>query len=236
MKKDFIKYTMKKLTIILYLLLFSLISAMLFINHFEHTLGKELINCGENQIRYLTTIVMNNSIRKYLKEEKKDYLIKEKNEKGEITYISYNIKNINEATTKITQILENDLHNMMKGNFKDINLNLDKITKDYYEKIEDGVILTVSLGTATGSSLLTNIGPKIPLKLKLVGEVTTTIEPNIKEYGLNNAMIEIYAKIKETTTIQMPFLSKNVTIENKIPLSMEIIQGNIPEYYIDKKN
>ena len=30
----------------------------------------------------------------------------------------------------------------------------------------------------------------------------------------------------------MPFLSKEITITNKIPLTMEMIQGSIPEYYI----
>ena len=49
-------------------------------------------------------------------------------------------------------------------------------------------------------------------------------------------MLEIYINTKITTLIQMPFLSKEVTIKNKIPLTIEIIQGNIPEYYIDNKN
>lgn len=223
----------KTLTIILYLLLIALILSMIFIYYFEHKLGRDLINCGENQVRYITNIVINNSIRKYLQKENNiDFLIKEVNDKNEITLVRYNTKEMNKVTTELTELIEKDIQSMMKGNFNDINLNVDKITEDYYEKIKDGMIFTVSLGTATGSSILANLGPKIPLKLKLASDVTTQIESNIKEYGLNNAMVEIDAKINVSLIIQMPFLSKRININNKIPITMEIIQGNLPEYYM----
>ena len=220
-------------TIVLYLILFALISAFIFIYYFQKTLGPGLIRCAENEVRYITTLVMNNSIRKYNKENiSNNYLEITKNNKGEITLIRYNTKAINDTTTKITELLEKDLQNLTKANFKDIDLKLNTITEDYYEKINDGIIFTISSGTATGNNLLANIGPKIPLKLKLVGEVETNLKSKVKEYGLNNAMIELYIECKATTIIQMPFLSKEITITNKIPLTMEIIQGNLPEYYM----
>ena len=223
------------ITIILYIFLFTLIASFLFLYHFQKKLGPELITCAENQVKDLTTLVTNNSIRKFLQKESPNYIIKEKDEKGEITFITYNTKEINKTTSQITKIIETDLKNLMQGNIKDIELNTNIITQEYYEKINNGIIFTVSIGTATGNSLLANIGPKIPLKLKLVGGVTTKIESEVKEYGLNNALIEISAITKVTTVIQMPFLSKEVILENKIPLTMEIIQGNIPKYYIGNK-
>ncbi len=221
------------ITFILYLFLFVFIGSVIFIYYFQKKLGPELITCAENQVKYLTTLVVNNSIRKYHKTSTEDNFLKmTKNEQGEIILIEYNTKTINETTTKITEILESDLQNMTKGNLQEIDLKLDKITEDYYEKINDGIILTVSVGTATGSSLLANTGPKIPLKLKLVGEVNTTLKSKVKEYGLNNAIIEIYVETETTTVIQMPFLSKEVVIKNEIPLTMQLIQGTLPEYYI----
>ena len=225
------------LTILLYLLLLTFICSCIFIYYFEKKLGKELIDCAQNQVESLTTIVTNNSIKKYLLNHNPSYILrKETNQKGEITRITYNTNEINKTKTAITQILEKDLLEMTKGNMKNINLQLNTISKDYYEKINDGIIFTVSLGTATGNTLLANIGPKIPIKLKVIGKVITVLEPTIKEYGLNNALIELSLKTKCTTIIQMPFLSKKVTIENKIPLSIEILQGSIPEYHIGKSN
>ena len=210
------------ITFILYLFLFVFIGSVIFIYYFQKKLGPELITCAENQVKYLTTLVVNNSIRKYHKTSTEDNFLKmTKNEQGEIILIEYNTKTINETTTKITEILESDLQNMTKGNLQEID-----------EKINDGIIVTVSVGTATGSSLLANTGPKIPLKLKLVGEVNTTLKSKVKEYGLNNAIIEIYVETETTTVIQMPFLSKEVVIKNEIPLTMQLIQGTLPEYYI----
>ena len=49
---------------------------------------------------------------------------------------------------------------------------------------------------------------------------------------MNNALIEINIELEATTVIHMPFLSKKVTVKNTIPLTMEIIKGNIPSYYL----
>ena len=227
------KKKVSKLTVILYLLLISLICSCIFIYYFEKTLGPSLITCAENEVRYLATQVINNSIKKYHKNNNKiNFFEMEKNSQKEITLVKYNTKEINKATTIITEILEKDLLNLTKGNIKELDLNLNTITQEYYEKINDGVIFTISSGASTGNSLLANIGPKIPLKLKLVGEVNTELKSKVTEYGLNNALIEIYLDTKVIMVIQMPFLSKKIIIENKIPLTMEIIQGNIPEYYL----
>ena len=219
------------LTIILYIHLLALIVAIIFIYHFEKKLGPDLIKCAENQVRQLATIVTNNSIKEYNNQKKiNDLLTIEKNNNKEITRVEYNTNKINLITSDITNLLEKDLINMTKGHFN--NLKLNNITDNYYEEINKGTVLVIPIASATGNHLLANIGPKIPLKLKLVGEVNTNIESKVKEYGLNNALIEIYAKTKSTIYIQMPFLSKEITITNKIPLTMEMIQGSIPEYYI----
>lgn len=224
------------LTIILYLILFSLICSIIIIYYFEKNLGKNLITCAENEVKRITTLVINNSIKEYTKNiDLNNILVLSKNSNEEITYIHYDTKKINELTTTITKILEKDLQNMTIGNFKEINLKLDNITKEYYEKINDGIILTIPLGSATGNSLLSNIGPKIPLKLKIVDNINTTIKSKVTEYGLNNAMIELYIEITTKTNIQMPFTSKEITIKNKIPITTEIIQGIVPNYYLNNK-
>ena len=217
----------------LYFFLTVFLCAIIFIYHFEKRIGPSLIKCAEENVEYLMTLVMNNSIKKYHNQIKDvNYLTINKDRSGEIQLISYNTKAINQAKIQITDILEKDLQNLAKGNFQEIDLKLDTITKDYYEKIKDGVIFTVSAGAATGNSLLTNLGPKIPIKLILVGEINTIINSKVTEYGLNNAMIELFIKTEATAIIQMPFISKKIMVTNEFPLTMEIIQGVLPQYYI----
>ena len=106
-------------TILLYIILLSLITSLTVIYYFNKILGKNLIVYAETEAKYLTNIVINNSIKKYNQERNSaNYLIIEKNTKGEINLISYNTKLINQATTKITEILETDLKNLTHANFK----------------------------------------------------------------------------------------------------------------------
>lgn len=221
------------LTILLYIILLSLITSLTVIYYFNKILGKNLIVYAETEAKYLTNIVINNSIKKYNQEgNSANYLIIEKNTKGEINLISYNTKLINQATTKITEILETDLKNLTHANFKKINIKMDTIPKEYYDKIKEGMILTIPIGNITGNNLLNNIGPKIPIKIKLVDNVIANFKTKVKEYGLNNALIETYIEAKVTVVIKMPFISKKITIKNNIPLTTQIIQGSIPEYHI----
>ena len=224
------------LTIILYIFLFALISSFIFIYYFQKKITPIYITYAEREIRHLTTIVINNSIKKYLDKYSNQNLLEiNKDSNKNLTLIHYNTIAINKATNKIAQILQSDLENMTKGNFQKINLKLNTITKEEYEKLNKGLIFTISLGNITGNLLLENLGPKIPLKISLVGEIAANIKTKVKEYGLNNAMIEIYVETKTIESIQMPFLSKEITIKNNIPLTIEIIQGNIPEYYMQNK-
>lgn len=221
------------LTFSLYLLLITMICSFLFIYYFNKKLGPELITCAEDEVKHLTTLVMNNCIRKYVNQTDNLKLIKiEKNNKQEIERIQYDTKILNQTRTEITSLLETDLDYMVKGNLEAIDLNPNKLSDEYYEKTKEGILFTVSMGSSTGNSLLANIGPKIPLNLKTVGEVITNINTKITEYGMNNALIEVNIELEATTVIHMPFLSKKVTVKNTIPLTMEIIQGNIPSYYL----
>ena len=125
------------LTILLYIILLSLITSFILIYYFNKVLGKNIIVYAENEVKYLTTIVINNSIKKYNQESNSaNYLIIEKNTKGEINLISYNTKLINQTTTKITEILETDLKNLTQANFQKINIKIDTIPKEYYDKIK----------------------------------------------------------------------------------------------------
>ena len=175
---------------------------------------------------------MNNCIKKYLEEtENLNLLTIERHNNNEIKRIRYDTKILNHTRTKIIDMLEIDLDNLVKGNLDKIDLNINKISNEYYERTNSGIIFTVSTGSITKNPLLSNLGPKIPLNLKSVGDATAEITTNIKEYGLNNALIEISIILKATLIIHMPFLSKEVTITNTIPLNLELIQGVLPNYY-----
>ena len=228
------KKTHSLLTFSLYLITITIISAIIFIYYFYKQLGTGLIECAEDEVNHLMSLIMNNCIHKYIEKTGELNLFTiERNNNQAIERIQYNTKILNQTRTQIIDMLEIDLDYMVAGDLESIGLNLNKLSDEYYEKTTDGILFTVSIGSATGNPFFANIGPKIPLNLKSIGDATAEITTNITEYGMNNALIQVNIELQATTIIQMPFLSKEVTIKNTIPLTMEIIQGTIPGYYLN---
>ena len=221
-------------TFSIYLIAITIISAVIFIYYFNKQLGAGLIKCAEDEVRHLISIVMNNCVQKYLDETDNLKLLTIERDNNEvIKRIQYDTKILNQTRNKIIDILETDLDNLVKGKIKEIDLNINKLSQEYYEKTDNGIVFMVSIGSVSGNPFFANIGPKIPLNLKPIGDATANILTNITEYGMNNALIEISIELTATIVIHMPFLSKNVTIKNIIPLNLEIIQGAIPNYYLN---
>lgn len=231
-KTKYIKHPL--LTIIIYLILISIICSITFIYYFSNKLGSNLIKCAEDELNRLTSIIMSNCIEKYLQETKELNLVTiTRNKNNDIERIQYNTKILNQTRARILEILDEDLDHLVKGELEETNINLNKLSDEYYERTSEGIIFNISTGSATGNTFFANLGPKIPINLSTVGDTSAKIITNITEYGLNNALLEISIILSATTIIQMPFLSKEVTVENTIPLSIELIQGTIPTQYLN---
>lgn len=222
---------------LLYLFFVCFIFAFFFIYYFHRTLGPGLIRCAEDEVEKLSVLTLNNGVRKYMaNHDMGDILQIVRKENGDISLVRYDTKKLNQFTIELTSLLTKDLDLLVKGNFEDLDLDIGRISSNSYLKVDEGILFMISLGSATGNSLLANIGPKIPLNLSVIGNVQTDVHSKVTNYGLNNAMIEIFVDVQMQMVIQMPFLSKKVKIKKSIPLTMEMVQGEIPNYYLDSES
>ena len=222
---------------LLYLFFVCFIFAFFFIYYFHRTLGPGLIRCAEDEVEKLSVLTLNNGVRKYMaNHDMGDILQIVRKENGDISLVRYDTKKLNQFTIELTSLLTKDLDLLVKGNFEDLDLDIGRISSNSYLKVDEGILFMISLGSATGNSLLANIGPKIPLNLSVIGNVQTDVHSKVTNYGLNNAMIEIFVDIQMQMVIQKPFLSKKVKIKKSIPLTMEMVQGEIPNYYLDSES
>ena len=60
---------------------------------------------------------------------------------------------------------------------------------------------------------------------------TTDLFTETKEYGINNTLLEVYIKAVITIEAFIPLKSQTISLETKIYLVSEVLQGNIPIYY-----
>lgn len=222
--------------IFLYLFLICFLFSIFFIYYFNRTLGPGLIHCALDDVEKLSILTLNNGVRKYMASHDVGEILQiVRKENGDISLVRYDTKKLNQFTIELTSLLTKDLDLMVKGDFEKLDLDIGRISSNSYLKVDEGILFLISLGSATGNSLLANIGPKIPLNLSVIGNVQTDVHSKVSNYGLNNALIEVFVDVQIQMVIQMPFLSEKAKIKKTIPLTMEMIQGDIPNYYLDSE-
>ncbi len=148
------------------------------------------------------------------------------NNNGEIESIDFNTRVINDALKIIAKNVRKRLKEVEKGK----NLP-DEIYENILDKkLKNGIIYEVPVGVVFGNSLLSNIGPKIPVKIKYSGNVSLDIKTRVSEYGLNSALIEVYVLVEVTQRTILPFQSKDIKLSSEIPIVIKVIKGSIPYY------
>ncbi len=214
-KKRFLKI---KRIVILIFLLFSLI----LLKNIKNNISLYFMKYAEEEIRKLTSYVVNTSIDNSLFEglDYNNIYNITKNSNNEIEMVDYNSVTVNKFLNNVTDKLQLNLLKLENGNIKNNELST-----------KSGVLFNIPFGIITNNPLFNNIGPNIPVKLKTLGSLSTNIITRVKEYGINNSLLEMIVFIEINQQVILPTITKTIKITNEIPISYKIINGKIPEYY-----
>ena len=117
-----------------------------------------------------------------------------------------------------------------KGDTTDLELS-DSLKGTRLTFLEDGVVCDIPIGSLFHNGLIVNLTASIPIRFSFVGTVSSNIVTDVKEYGFNNALIEVGIEVTIKEKITMPHSTKSIPITAKVNLTTQIIQGNIPDYY-----
>lgn len=132
-------------------------------------------------------------------------------------------------------------NNMSHIDFDTIVVNKILTTVTYQiqskiKNIDNEIITSVPLGLAYNNILVSNLSPKIPVRLHLIGSITSKLNNKITNYGINNALLETNLVIKISIQVILPFKTKNMDITTEYPIAIKLITGNIPNYYSNGSN
>lgn len=228
MRKIKLKKKKKKNFNTLILLIVTIIITIFIVFNF---IGKKLtpviMNYAEKQAKKIAVLVIGNAIDDELGEKFKSDNLFVTNEQE----TNYNTYEINTILKEISINVKEYLIKLEKGELGDIGLSDNENINVNQEKLKNGIIYQVPSGIIFNNGLLANLGPKIPVKLSLIGDITTDIVTEVKEYGINNAIIEIGIKIIAEEQVILPFSTKQVSVETIVPISIKIINGKVPSYY-----
>jgi sporulation protein YunB len=176
-----------------------------------------LLDYAKNKIELETNLLVLNTVNNELKKDLlnyDDFYKAINNKENEIISIDYDTVRINNLLNDLTLSIINNLKDIEKNAFSNNN-------EVYY--IPFGAI--TNLGTSNW------FGPYIPIKIMTSGNVESSLETNLIEYGINNVMIEINININVYTNILLPYTSDIVIVNYKVPVSKKIIKGKIPDVY-----
>lgn len=205
---------------------------MMFIRYFSNKVVPTITEYAESETKKLTILVINKAITKQINniDTNKVFDVVYNNE-GEIILIDFNAKNNSEILSVITGLVELNLRAIEEGKIDMLELPDNSLDAYNIDLLEKGIILEVPFGIVTGSNLLYNLGPKIPVKLSFIGDVVTGFSTDVQEYGINNALVKLLVDIQVDTKIILPITSKDIQIKCSIPIAIKLIQGKVPSYY-----
>lgn len=217
---------------IVFIIITILIIISLLVYQISIPLGKVLNDLSHQQIQRFCQLVLNGVSTEY--EEKSEGII-------ELKYDAQNnIKALEVDMPEATKIASSIVENIELTFFK-IEARTYQENQTIYQKRlkeindQNGVIAKTKIFSYTNSPFLSQIGPSIPIRYKSLQHVSSDVKYSIEEYGINHVMVDVYIMLSIHIKVASPFVQDEFVKEIKFPLALEIIQGEIPQWYQEKQ-
>lgn len=194
---------------------------------FSNKISQNIIQISEAEINKVSFSFITDKINHDLlnKETLKDILIITKNKNDEILFVDFNW----DVAYKVLDSISNTL----TKSFKELefgNIDIAYYDKDISHKT-NGIVLNIPIGSIINNAYFYNLGPKVPVKVNFVGTVLTNLETKITNYGLNNALVEVFVFIEFHNQIMAPFGTKDMTFKYDAVIASMMVEGKVPSFY-----
>lgn len=219
-----------KLNFFLFVIILIIISIVFLFTYINKKITPVFLEYAEFQASKIATYVISKAIDEEVSKnlDIEDLFISSKDSSGNIKSIDFNPITINKISNLIKSNIFEYLEDLENGNIEKI-----KNTALFSSRINEGIVFEIPSGIVFNNVLLANIGPKVPVKLSLTGDILTNIHTKVTDYGINNAVVEVVINVEVYEQVILPFTTKRVTINTDIPIAVKLIQGEIPSYYFN---
>ncbi len=223
---------MKKVKLIFWMLIAVIVSSFFLLLLLGKRSSDALYNYINAETKRFTSNVINSVVNDTISEDIENELFTtQKNTKGEIETLDYDTKKVNKILSSITNKIQKRLTNLEEGDLKNLRIS-DNFKLKNNNSLKNGILCKVPMGSLRGNTLLINLGPNIPLKISFIGQVQSNLNTKITNYGINNLVLQVDVQVEIEQYITMPIMSKKSTLKITAPLTIKIIQGVVPNYYL----
>lgn len=216
------KHKLKIINKIILIIILLTVIIHLTLKYINKNISPKLTHYASLEIKKLSGLIITKSVSTETLEKLNinDMFKITKNEKNEILLVDFNTITLNKIIKEATINIQENLKKLEMG-----------IINDNNEPNKNGVILKIPSGEIYNNFLLNNLGPKIPVKLKILGDMETQINTKITNYGINNALIEVTLNIAVKEEVLLPISTEEIKVTQTLPIAIKLISGTVPNYY-----
>ena len=144
------------------------------------------------------------------------------NDEGEIIGASYNSSNINKS-------LGTYINNFKKNiSYEFYNKYIDKYFRSISTRNE--TYFLVPIGFISDNPFIYNLGPSVILSYNFISSFNFNLDFDVKNYGLNNVLINLYLNVDINQSITKPVLKSTNKSSYRFLLSSQIVYGRVSNF------
>ena len=220
----------KKIYIFISLLILSFFTALYLTSLAGKGLEQVIVKYATSETERIANVILNDVVNiddDYFNE---DLFEISRDNDGNIELINFDTKVTNRLLKDINDKAMKRLSAIEKGDTTDIELS-DSLKGTRLAFLDDGVVCDIPIGSLFHNGLIVNLTTSIPIRFSFIGTVSSNIVTDVKEYGFNNALIEVGIEVTIKEKITMPHSTESIPITTKVNLTTQLIQGSVPNYY-----
>ena len=149
-------------------------------------------------------------------EELLDVISLSKNNDGEVISVDYNM---------------NIAYDVLSNCMDDLYSSITSLDMSSLYKSGINNVYYIPMGLIYNNVLLDNLGFRIHCKINFISDIDMGFMTKVKDYGVNNLLIEIYLVIDVKSYIMSPSTYKEFGEKYEILVASKIVLGRIPMYY-----
>lgn len=139
-----------------------------------------------------------------------------KNNDGEVISVDYNM---------------NIAYDVLSNCMEDLYSSITSLDMSSLYKSGINNVYYIPMGLIYNNVLLDNLGFRIPCKINFISDIDMGFKTKVKDYGVNNLLIELYLVIDIKNHIMSPSTYKEFGEKYEILVASKIVLGRIPMYY-----
>lgn len=190
------------------------------LSRFNHYLEPRLRAEAKTQVN----IAINNLVTKVLAniDYNRDDLVRVTSDRdGNVSQVEYDTLKLNQILYASLDTIDDSLQAAQDG-------KKDPVTDRVF--FHEGIVYELPLGYLTHISMLSDMGPTLPIRMKILNHVNGEIKTISEPYGMNNTLLKIVLQVRIEAQAITVLNVNDISVVSEIPLVIQLVNGDIPNF------